>query len=523
MWIPQRISCFYLIVLLFTKIFTTKGNKHVSQLLESLLTDYNRSVRPVHNASDALKVYFGANLCRLIDVDEVNQVLTTSLWLEMQWRDKKLVWKPKDWGGVDSIYIPSDQIWVPDIVLYNNADGEPHITITTFVKVYSDGRVIWQPPSIYKSFCPIDIKYFPYDYQQCMMKFGGWTNDGEKVELFQIPVDANDVPRTEVEEDGQEYLFLEKGLGLSFYHESAEWDLLSTTSARYAQVYPGCCGQQYYIDIKYHITIRRKAIFFTYTLTIPCMLIANLTPFVFLILPNEHKMTYSISVLVAFSVFYLILIELLPPTSISMSLIGVYLLFTLLMVSVSIILSVVTINMYRKQAFSSEMSNWQRWLFVQRLPKLLRLKALEDDENESETTTQRTSSVSAAHKNSATNSSPILPPQRMRLLSLVQLDEALKQRCAADNVDLFRKISGHLRVISAHFHNIKMESKITDEWQLMSLVIDRIFLIIYIVINMVANIWFLYNAPTLFDQRPTLTQTIAHKPLSGGTLNVMLT
>uniref|UniRef100_A0A1I7T984 Neur_chan_LBD domain-containing protein n=1 Tax=Caenorhabditis tropicalis TaxID=1561998 RepID=A0A1I7T984_9PELO len=253
MWIPQRIattSRFLVFAVFIFNFLSVRANKHVSQLLENLLTDYNKAVRPVHNASDALKVKFGANLCRLIDVDEVNQVLTTSLWLEMQWYDKKLTWNPSDWGGVEYIHIPSDQIWIPDIVLYNNADGEPHITITSLAKIDNHGRVVWQPPSIYKSFCPINIKYFPYDWQTCEMKFGGWSNDGETLDLYQIPVDVDDIPQVKQQEDGVEFLYLEKGLGLSFYHESAEWDLLSATSSRYAQIYPGCCGQQYYIDIK---------------------------------------------------------------------------------------------------------------------------------------------------------------------------------------------------------------------------------------------------------------------------------
>uniref|UniRef100_A0A1I7T983 Neur_chan_memb domain-containing protein n=1 Tax=Caenorhabditis tropicalis TaxID=1561998 RepID=A0A1I7T983_9PELO len=201
------------------------------------------------------------------------------------------------------------------------------------------------------------------------------------------------------------------------------------------------------------------------------------------------------------------------------------------MVSISIILSVVTINMYRKQAFSSEMPHWQRWLFVQRLPKLLRLKTLEhtlEGEDGSETTTPRTGSVSVTASvtqktPNPNNSSPVFPPQRLRLLSLVQMDEALKQRCAADNLDLFRKIAGHLKIISAHFHNQQMESKITEEWQLMSLVIDRIFLILFLAVSMAANIMFVYNSPTLFDDRPSLIPTVAHKPLSGGTINVLNT
>ncbi|KIH47898.1 hypothetical protein ANCDUO_22037 [Ancylostoma duodenale] len=36
-----------------------------------------------------------------------------------QWSDRKLVWNPAEWGGVERVHIPSDQIWIPDILLYN--------------------------------------------------------------------------------------------------------------------------------------------------------------------------------------------------------------------------------------------------------------------------------------------------------------------------------------------------------------------------------------------------------------------
>lgn len=57
----------------------------------------------------------------------------------------------------------------------------------------------------------------------------------------------------------------------------------------------------------------------------------------------------------------------------------------------------------------------------------------------------------------------------------------------------------------------------------MSLVIDRIFLILFLAVSMAANIMFVYNSPTLFDDRPSLVPSVAHKPLSGGTINVLNT
>lgn len=43
---------------------------------------------------------------------------------------------------------------------YFSADGEPHITISSLVLVDHKGTVLWQPPSIYKSLCPVGNKIF---------------------------------------------------------------------------------------------------------------------------------------------------------------------------------------------------------------------------------------------------------------------------------------------------------------------------------------------------------------------------
>ncbi|EJW69880.1 acetylcholine receptor protein alpha 1, partial [Wuchereria bancrofti] len=102
--------------------------------------------------------------------DEKNQILTTNLWLEMQWNDSKLTWDPSKYGGITTLHIPSDQIWTPDLVLYNkcelyyvvtgkdvikigqillmdlansfpySAAGDPDITIFTDALVAYDGR-----------------------------------------------------------------------------------------------------------------------------------------------------------------------------------------------------------------------------------------------------------------------------------------------------------------------------------------------------------------------------------------------
>ena len=62
-----------------------------------------------------------------------------------------------------------------------SADGNFEVTLSTKATVYHNGLVEWKPPAIYKSSCEIDVEYFPFDEQTCVMKFGSWTYDGFKV------------------------------------------------------------------------------------------------------------------------------------------------------------------------------------------------------------------------------------------------------------------------------------------------------------------------------------------------------
>ena len=65
-----------------------------------------------------------------------------------------------------------------------SADGSYEVTLMTKATVYYNGMVVWQPPAIYKSSCLIDVEFFPYDIQTCILKMGSWTYDGFQVLLL---------------------------------------------------------------------------------------------------------------------------------------------------------------------------------------------------------------------------------------------------------------------------------------------------------------------------------------------------
>ncbi|XP_012928871.1 neuronal acetylcholine receptor subunit alpha-2 isoform X2 [Heterocephalus glaber] len=98
------------------------------RLFKHLFGGYNRWARPVPNTSDVVIVRFGLSIAQLIDVDEKNQMMTTNVWLKQEWNDYKLRWNPADFSNVTSLRVPSEMIWIPDIVLYNKRGvrSDPH-------------------------------------------------------------------------------------------------------------------------------------------------------------------------------------------------------------------------------------------------------------------------------------------------------------------------------------------------------------------------------------------------------------
>ncbi|XP_072631713.1 neuronal acetylcholine receptor subunit alpha-5 isoform X2 [Canis lupus baileyi] len=183
--------------------------KHEDSLFKDLFQDYERWVRPVEHLNDKIKIKFGLALSQLVDVDEKNQLMTTNVWLKQEWTDVKLRWRPGDYGGIKVIRVPSDSLWTPDIVLFDNADGRFEGTSTKAVVRY-DGTVTWTPPANYKSSCTIDVTFFPFDVQNCSMKFGSWTYDGSQVDII---LEDQDVDKRD-------------------FFDNGEWEIVSATGSR---------------------------------------------------------------------------------------------------------------------------------------------------------------------------------------------------------------------------------------------------------------------------------------------------
>jgi nicotinic acetylcholine receptor len=241
----------------------------------------------------------------------------------------------------------------------SSADGDYVVTKMTKATISPNGGVSWSPPAIFKSHCDIDVEFFPFDMQYCWLKFGIWSYSATEIDIKHSQLKtANDTE------------WVEEGIDLSAYYHSVEWALIRVSAQKHIVYYP-CCEYPFN-DLTFYITLRRKTLFYTINLIIPCVSITLLTLLEFY-LPSDcgEKISLCISVLLSLSLFQLLLLEIIPPTSIKVPLVGKYILLTTIFVSLSVMFTVLILNINFRRDTSHEMPRWMKRLFLDFLPRYL--------------------------------------------------------------------------------------------------------------------------------------------------------
>ncbi|KAK0134652.1 Neuronal acetylcholine receptor subunit alpha-10 [Merluccius polli] len=265
--------------------------RYAQKLLSDLFSNYTSALRPVEDTDHIINVTLQITLSQIIDMDERNQILTTYLWNRQMWTDAYLSWRKEDYDGLDTIRIPSRLVWKPDIVLYNSANDQFSSSMETNVVLRNDGHVMWDQPAITKSSCSVDVAFFPFDLQQCRLTFGSWTHNGNQMDLVNA-LDSAD---------------------LADFVPNVEWEVLGMPSKKNVILY-GCCSDPY-PDITYTLHLKRRSSFYIFNLLIPCMMISFLAPLGFYLPADSgEKVSLGVTVLLALTVFQLLVAESMPPS-----------------------------------------------------------------------------------------------------------------------------------------------------------------------------------------------------------------
>ncbi|KAM9365541.1 acetylcholine receptor subunit alpha-like [Pholidichthys leucotaenia] len=426
----------------------TLCSKDETRLVKTLFNGYNKVVRPVNHFKEVVVVTVGLQLIQLISVDEVNQIVSSNVRLKQQWVDVNLKWNPDDYGGIKKIRIPSSDIWKPDLVLYNNADGEFAIIHDTKVLLEYTGKITWNPPAIFKSYCEIVVLHFPFDLQNCTMKLGTWTYDGLLVVIN---------PESEKPD-------------LSNFMESGEWELKDYTALKHYVDY-ACCPGVPYLDITYHFLMLRLPRYFIVNVIIPCLLFSFLTVLVFY-LPTDsgEKMTLSISVLLSLTVFLLVIVELIPSTSSAVPLIGKYMLFTMVFVIASIVITVIVINTHHRSPSTHTMPNWVRKLFIETIPNMMFFSTMKRPSQEIRQ--KRLFPIDMDISDISGNPTPTAVTYQSPIIK---------------NPDVRSAIEG-VKYIAETMKSDEESNNATEEWKFVAMVLDHILLLVFMAVCIIGTL-----------------------------------
>ncbi|KAL5004072.1 hypothetical protein ScPMuIL_017528 [Solemya velum] len=461
------------------------GSEDEGELVRNLFEEsgYNPLIRPVRSGAEPITIQFNLALSQLIFVDEKNQVMKTNVWLQMYWHDYQLQWNPDEYGQIDTIRIRPERAWRPDIVLFNNADGNYEVSYEPNLVISYNGEVVWIPPAIFISSCEIDVEYFPFDQQECEMKFGSWTFSADQLNFtFYQGMDS---------------------LDFTDYLKSGTWDIIDCPG----RIQQGHGEEKTMVIFKF--VLRRKTLFYTVNLIIPCVLISFVSICVFG-LPADagEKITLCISILLALVVFLLLVSKTLPP-SLKIPLIAKYLLFTFIMNILAILLTVIVINRNYRTPRTHQMPYWVRYMLLNLLPKILFMERPDHDE-------RWRKSEEEIPKPSTARSPEIRYACRNAQKDLMELSEVhhpncrLKHRsttiysseeteCPITMTPELCRGTDALRFIANHLEQEDEYETVLNDWRYAARVVDRLLLLIFICVTVGGTIGILMEAPHILE------------------------
>ena len=307
-----------LTICVVVQVFSSPTLNDLNKLRDHLFAHkkYNKFARPKLDQSDPTILTIHFRLTDIHDLNEVSQSLSSSALLNIDWLDEVLTWNPSHFGGIDELFLSQSEIWKPELVLHNGVTklsllGDDSLQVI----VKSDGKVEWKPFEVFETKCEVDLSYYPFDFQSCTIEFVNWNT---LPTYIRIRIGAHEGTVTQV--------------------DSSEWDVNKLDSEIYFE--------SRIEIISFTVNMKRKPHFFAVNMVFPVVLLGILDVFTFWLPASAgEKMSFSVTIYLAFAVFLNVVSSLLPVNSKSVGVISIYLLYHLVQGAIIIIITCIQLRM----------------------------------------------------------------------------------------------------------------------------------------------------------------------------------
>ena len=299
-----------LISTIFATILTLVASLTTTEksILDALTKSYDSNARPTSDSREATNVKIDFKLSKIVKLDIREQQLQTNGRILMRWTDINLKWNRSMYNDTDRLVAPSSLFWTPDVLLYNTAHDESVSGSDVYkanLQIDENGTVTWMSPVTLKSSCDMDVKWFPFDTQTCSLLFGSISMTKKKLNLqfYSKPGSVS-------------------ALQSNFHYTNGVWSIQSVTPQIRDEIYPCCVNPFSLIEIK--LSLKRLPMYYVLYLVLPCVCLSLMSPCIFFVPPESgERIGFGITIVLAMSVYLLVISDKLPEKSNESPLIGV--------------------------------------------------------------------------------------------------------------------------------------------------------------------------------------------------------
>ena len=282
---------------------------------------YNKKVLPRLNITTPVLLDMDLDFLGIDAINEISEIMTSSGFLGVSWKDTGLSWIPKYYGNLDRIFVSQNDIWKPDIFLVNGYRKIVELGASFYyIEVDYTGTTTWLPFEVFESRCTLDTKRFPFDKQNCNITFSLLSLSEREVRIREC----------------------RRGLVLDAeFQENSVWRITSTDCIVHDE------ADDSYNNIVFIFNVERRPLYYIMNIILPIVFLGFLNGLVFVIPADSgEKMGYSVTVFLSLVVFFTIIGNLLPVSSVSVSVLGIYL---FLQIALGVIIIVITSVQLRLQ------------------------------------------------------------------------------------------------------------------------------------------------------------------------------
>ncbi|XP_063058146.1 5-hydroxytryptamine receptor 3A-like [Engraulis encrasicolus] len=401
-----------------------------------------KSFRPAVNLSNPTIANISFTLYAVLGVNEKTQILTTFLWLRLYWFHEFLIWDPEECDGVTKISLPVKDLWMPDIIVYEFVDDDVS-QACPYVYVNHTGHIRYDRMLRLVSACNLEIFSFPFDIQNCTFTFGSYMHTIKDVRVSPA------LSFEEISGNSKQYL-----------EASGEWELVDILGEASVLRF----GIDEWDIITFWVVIKRRPMLYVVNLLIPSSFLMLIDILSFYLPPHSvDRASFKMTLILGYTVFLLIMNDLLPSTANGTPIIGIYFSVCLALMVISLLETVIITNVLHHN--SMKYCDVPRWVQVVVLTYIARLICYRWPEEDS---------PRAREKPDAAAPHATQPPAQPTTMTTPQTPRNMSGSLPALAMPMpeLSQICQDVNVIRSHISELQRESAMQDQWCHVGYILD---------------------------------------------------